>query len=79
MKEESRELELRRRLTSALDGKSVLVFTMLLIFGVYKAYWLWLAMCYSACWRYVQFERLMGVCVVGRIRLSERRCGVGEN
>ena len=56
MTEESGRLELRRRLTSALDGESVLVFTMLLIFGIYTTYWLRLAMCCSPFWRFVQFE-----------------------
>lgn len=36
MSGESRELELRRGLTSALDGERELVFTMLMRFGVYR-------------------------------------------
>ncbi len=41
------ELELRRGLTSALDGERVSVSTMLMRFGVYTAYWLRSAMCCS--------------------------------
>lgn len=61
--------KLRRRLTSALDGESVLVFTMLLGVGVYTAYWLRLLMCCSPCWRYIQLKRFNGsMYVVGRLR-----------
>lgn len=40
MEDESRELELRGRLTSALYGKSLLVFTTLMRVGVCMTYWL---------------------------------------
>lgn len=40
MEDESRELELRGRLTSALYGESLLVFTTIMRVGVYMAYWL---------------------------------------
>lgn len=46
---------------------------MFLRLGVYTAYWLRLAMCCSPCWRYVQFESLMGSMWWGALGLSERR------
>lgn len=63
MEEESRELELRGRLTSALYRESFLVFTTLMRVGVYMAYWLWLEMRCNLCWaRRLNSKGLMSVC-----------------
>lgn len=60
--EESGELGLQGRLTSALYGESLLVFMMLLRVGIYMAYWLWLEMCCNLVGEMFNSKRLMGVC-----------------
>lgn len=69
------KLELRRGLTSALDGERVLVFTMLLRFGVYTAY--------CCGWRCAavlvgDVSKIDGSRWWGALGLSERRCGASR-